>query len=144
MIKVDEPVSYVMSKNLYALNSSDSLYKAKLMFIEYKVRHLPVVEQGRVVGILSWSDLFRNKLVDRSFVDSKKVVEEELIEYRVEQVMTKNPRVLTPDLPLKEALKLLSKEHFHAYPIVEDNKLVGMLTTSDVINYLLEEYEEEV
>ena len=57
--------------------------------------------------------------------------------FTVEQVMAKKIVFISPDTTIKEAAEILSKKEFHALPVVEDNELVGIVTTTDLINYLI-------
>jgi Predicted transcriptional regulator, contains C-terminal CBS domains len=62
----------------------------------------------------------------------------------VSQVMTHRPRVVTASETIFNVAKILSKEEFHALPVVDDmakKKLVGIVTTTDVIRYMLEQYD---
>jgi CBS domain-containing protein len=54
--------------------------------------------------------------------------------------MVRKPTCISPDTMIKEAAEIFLKAEFHALPVVEKNKLVGILTTTDLIKYLLEQY----
>jgi len=57
--------------------------------------------------------------------------------FSIQQVMAKNLFMVAPNSTIKEVAELLSKKEFHALPVVEDNELVGIVTTTDLINYLI-------
>lgn len=132
-------VSTIMTKNVVKLNLQDDLTKAESLFKKHKIRHIPVVNGNRVIGMLSYTDLLRI-----SFVDS--VDEDELIDatvynmFTVEQVMAKNLITISPETTIKEAAEILSNKEFHALPICEGNLLVGIVTTTDLIKYLIDQY----
>jgi CBS domain-containing protein len=54
--------------------------------------------------------------------------------------MVRNPQCITPDTLIKDAAELFLKSEFRALPVVENKKLLGILTTTDLIKYLLEQY----
>ena len=58
----------------------------------------------------------------------------------VEQVMAKNLISVSSQTTIKDAAEILAKKEFHALPVVDNEKLVGILTTTDLINYLLDQY----
>lgn len=60
--------------------------------------------------------------------------------FTIEQVMAKNLVSVTSNSTIKEVAEILSKKEFHALPIVDDNKLVGIVTTTDLINFLIEQF----
>lgn len=132
-------VSTIMTKNVVKLNLQDDLTKAESLFKKHKIRHIPVVNGNRVIGMLSYTDLLRI-----SFVDS--VDEDELIDatvynmFTVEQVMAKNLVTISPETTIKEAAEILANREFHALPICEGDLLVGIVTTTDLIKYLIDQY----
>lgn len=60
--------------------------------------------------------------------------------FSVEQVMSKNLVKVSPDTTIKEVAEILSKREFHALPVVLDELLVGIVTTTDLIKYLIYQY----
>ena len=133
------PVSQIMTKDPVRMNPSQSLYDAALLFEKHGIRHLPVTEGERLVGVLSKSDLLRISYSELS--DDEESVESMVYDaYTIPQVMTKNPLTISADASIKEAATLLSGQPFHSLPVVEDGKLLGIVTTTDLIDYLLEQY----
>lgn len=60
--------------------------------------------------------------------------------FMIEQVMTKNVVAVSPETTMREGAEILSKNEFHALPVCMGNLLVGIVTTTDLIKYLLEQY----
>jgi acetoin utilization protein AcuB len=60
--------------------------------------------------------------------------------YTIPQVMTRIPVTVESDTSIKEVAEILSRQSFHSIPVVDQGKLVGIVTTTDLINYLLEQY----
>ena len=60
--------------------------------------------------------------------------------FTIEQVMAKELISIPSTMIIKEVAEILSKKEFHALPVVDDNKLVGIVTTTDLINYLIAQF----
>ncbi len=138
-----EKVGTVMTKHLYTLNLQDNLHKAQTMMTEYHIRHLPVTSGGELVGIISLTDLQR-----LSFAGSfgAKENDADLAVYdmlTVNQVMRGNPHFVSSNCTLRLAAEKLMIEEFHALPVVDDGKLVGIITTTDVLRFLLNDVKLE-
>ena len=58
----------------------------------------------------------------------------------ISQVMTQKPRTVEASLSIRDVAEILASEEYHALPVVENGQLVGIVTTTDVIKYLLEQY----
>lgn len=138
-MKKREPVSHIMSKQVHTLNLSHSLEDAEKKFKTLKVRHLPVVSGSKLVGIVSLTDLMRFSFVD-SFQDDEPVDTSVYGMLTLEQVMNRKVETIRPETSIREAGEILANREFHALPVVEGEKLVGIVTTTDLINYLLEQY----
>jgi len=138
-----EPVSKIMTKELVTLCLHDDLYKAEKLFKEHHIRHIPVVKNRHIVGMLSLSDLQRI-----SFLDSYDAIEIKIDNaiynmLSIEQIMVKKPIMVTSNISIKSVVEILSKNEFHALPIVDNEILVGIVTTTDILMYLLKQYELE-
>ena len=133
------PVSTIMTKNVVKLNIADDLTKAESLFKKNKIRHIPVVNGNKIIGMLSYTDLLRISFVDA--VDDDEVIDATVYNmFTVEQVMAKNFITINPDTTIKEAAEILSNKEFHALPVCEDNLLIGIVTTTDLIKYLIDQY----
>lgn len=133
------PVSQIMSKKLVTLNPAQTLYDAERLFKKHKIRHIPVVEDGRIIGIISYSDLLRISFAD--MIDDEDEVTSVVYDmYTIPQIMTKTPLTVTSETTVKEVAEILSNQSFHSIPVLENEKLVGIVTTTDLIKYLLEQY----
>jgi CBS domain-containing protein len=134
------PVSTIMSTQLVLLNSTDSLEKAEQLFSKHHIRHIPVVQSRKIVGMLSLTDLLRISFADGAYEDDDEVETIVYDMFTIPQVMAKNVRSVAPDTTIHDVAEILSKEEFHALPIVENDELVGIVTTTDLIRYLLKQY----
>jgi acetoin utilization protein AcuB len=129
-------VSKWMTKSLMTIKPKDSLRHARERLAKYRINQLPVVEGEKLVGIVTDRDirdaypsslrLFYGKDIDE-FGDS----------HTVEEVMTYNVVSVTPQASLREAAQRLRRQRFGALPVVDQGKLVGILTRSDVLDAML-------
>jgi CBS domain-containing protein len=81
-----------------------------------RVSGVPVIKKGDVVGMITRTDLLKNREEDQ-----------------IALLMTRNPIVVTPQTTIIEASKLLLKHHIHRLPVVEDGKLIGIITVADIV-----------
>ena len=103
--------------------------EARALLASETMHHLPVVDEGRLVGIVSTSDLLKLYLLDDHRAGSLATVS---------QIMEDEPMVLHERATLREAAEVLSLGGFHALPIVDEaGRLVGILTSTDLIDHLL-------
>ncbi|MFT5751828.1 MAG: CBS domain-containing membrane protein [Dokdonia sp.] len=139
-MKKRTPVSSIMTKNVITLNTNDTLEIGERLFKENSIRHIPVVKGAHIVGMLSYTDLLRISFADGILEDEEDVDTTVYNMFSIEQVMAKHLVVVNSDTLIKEVAEILSKKEFHALPVVDNEELVGIVTTTDLINYLLEQY----
>jgi predicted transcriptional regulator len=128
-----------MTKNLVKLNLSDDLTKAEILFKKHHIRHIPVVNGNVIIGMLSYTDLLRISFAD-AIEDEDDVDTTVYNMFTVEQVMAKKLVSISPETTIKEAAQILASKEFHALPVCEGDLLVGIITTTDLIKYLIDQY----
>ncbi len=127
-----------MTRKLFTVNPEDSLTKVKEIFDEHHVHHVPVVRYRQIVGIVSKSD-FLHFLHGFKGSDMDKFIDEtRLRAWKAEEIMTKGLAKVDSKEPIRTVLDLFLVNRFHAIPVVDDDELVGMVTTFDVIKALAE------
>lgn len=134
------PVSEIMTKDVITLQSSDSLELAEHLFKSNHIRHMPVVKGEDIIGMLSYTDLLRISFADA--VDEYEETVDTVVYnmFTIEQVMAKNILSVSSNSTIKEVAEILAKKEFHAIPVVDNNKLKGIVTTTDLLNYLIAQY----
>jgi CBS domain-containing membrane protein len=137
------PVSTIMTRNIVKLNLTDDLTKAEMLFKKHHIRHIPVVVGNKIVGMLSYTDLLRISFADAIDDDEDDVDTTVYNMFTVEQVMAKKVVSITSNTTIKEAAEILASHEFHALPVCEGELLVGIITTTDLINYLIDQYKKE-
>ncbi|MDJ0646428.1 MAG: CBS domain-containing protein [Flavobacteriaceae bacterium] len=139
-MKKRSPVSKIMTKDVITISKTDDLTTAEQLFKKNKIRHIPVVSGDEVVGMLSYTDLLRISFADAVYEDEREVDTVVYNMFTIDQVMAKNLVGVSSSATIKEVAEILSEREFHALPVIDDKKLVGIVTTTDLINYLLEQY----
>ena len=126
----DIPIDQVMTPDPATISPQSTVAEARRMLNSNVINHLPVVEDGRLVGIISSSDFLKLHLLDGKlpiFSDAT-----------VNQIMQTKVVVVSKDASLRDAAEKLSVGGFHALPVTgRKRKLVGMVTSSDLIAVLV-------
>lgn len=131
-----EPVIHVMTEDPIALDVNQPLSTARSLLSQGQINHLPVVEEGKLVGIISSSDLIK---LSKMYEDEKSFDEFLDRQYPVAKVMQRNPVSVGVDATIREAAQILAAGSFHALPVVGyNNMLKGIVTSTDLIELLLE------
>lgn len=128
-----------MTENVVKLNINDSLSKAEQLFKKHHIRHIPVVNGSEVVGILSYTDLLKVAIVDYAEDDSE-IVTTTYNLFSLEQVMTKDVVTVVSYTSIREVAQIFLDNDFRALPVLYEDNLVGIVTTTDIIKYLLDRY----
>ena len=125
-----------MTPKLSSLPEDARLLDAALMIRHSGKRHVPIVSaNGKVVGIISDRDVAR--LAPSMLTRMSQEEYNELFEKTpIAQAMTKNPITISPDTPVDEAVSILHGKKIGALLVVENEKLVGILTVSDMLGLL--------
>lgn len=138
-MKRREPISHIMTKNVATVQVSDDLHDVINLVKKNHIRHVPVLEGHDVVGIISSTDI--NRLTFSSLFENQEGADEAILEMlSISQVMTQKPRTVEASLSIRDVAEILASEEYHALPVVENGQLAGIVTTTDVIKYLLEQY----
>lgn len=140
-MKRNEPVSHIMSTQLVTVHHGEPVSRVRQLIRDHGVEHIPVVSGQKLVGIISNSDVLRVSFGDAFQTDERAVDATLDHTMTLEQLMQKNPVAVRENAPIREAAQLLVQGSFHSLPVVSDNqKLVGMLTSTDLIRYLLQQF----
>lgn len=125
----------VMTKNPVTVDSETLILDAQKIMKENNIRRLPVVDKGKLVGIVTLHDLLE---ASPSPATSLSVYELNylLSKIKVKEIMKKNPVTLSPDTPFEEALRVGQEKKIGSFPVVEKGRLVGIATESDIVQIL--------
>jgi len=131
-MKNDIKVSDVMSTRLITLHPKDNLQRAKDVFAEYKIHHIPICVMNEVRGIISLGDiLYLEGMILDSF--DQFLRDKKSQNTPVEDVMTSNPYRTTPTATLSSAIGVMLDNRVNALPVVDNDTLVGLVTSHDIL-----------
>lgn len=126
-------VGEVMSREVQTLGRNDQLALADGVMRAARIRHLPVLdEDGALCGIVSQRDMFRGALA-QALGYGTTAQEKVLTMLRVKEVMTTEVVSVGPEVPLADAARTMLARKIGCLPVVEDGRLVGILTESDFV-----------
>lgn len=135
--------------DLITVTPDENAEKIKSLFESNNFHHLPVVDRGeKLVGIISKEDFLRIAYLLSLNTTGRTYSKKEYGRLEARDIMTSYPMVLDPDDTIGLAADIFLANKFHALPIVEDERLVGLITSHDLLNfsfnspYLKEEEEE--
>lgn len=97
-----------------------------------RIRHLPVVEGGELVGIVSDRDLKRAKASPATSLEAHELTHL-LNRLTMAEIMTRRVITVAPMVPVEEAARVMVREKISALPVIEEGRLVGIVTETDVL-----------
>jgi len=121
-----------MSTNV---DEKTSIHDAKKIMDAHRIRRLPVMKKGKLVGLVT-----KHMLLEASPSPATSLSIHELqyllAKMTVKDIMVKRPYTISPDTPAEEALQLGQEMGYGAFPVMEDGRLVGMVTESDIVRLM--------
>ncbi len=138
-MKKREPVSHIMTKDVITVKENDKLSEVAAIFRKKGIRHLPVKKGGKIIGMISRNDI--NRLTFGALFDNQEGADEAVLQMlTIPQVMTADLRTVSSDTPVREVAEIFSTAEYHSLPVVDDGELRGIVTTTDVIKYMLDQF----
>ncbi|GGA50106.1 CBS domain-containing protein YhcV [Kroppenstedtia guangzhouensis] len=111
----------IMTQNVASVSPQDNVYKAASLMKQHNIGSVPVVENGRVRGMVTDRDLVLRALAEQK---NEQVT--------VGEVMTNQVVTGTPEMSVDEASSLMAQNQIRRLPVVENNQLVGMVSLGDM------------
>jgi acetoin utilization protein AcuB len=125
----------IMSTNVVAVDEKTSIHDARKIMEAHKIRRLPVMKRDKLVGLVT-----KHMLLEASPSPATSLSIHELqyllAKMTVKDIMVKRPHTISPDMPVEEALQLGQEMGYGAFPVVEDGRLVGIATESDIVRIM--------
>jgi len=126
-----------MTGNPFTVTPETSLTETMAVMRTHAVRHLPVVENGKVVGVVSNSDIAKASPSSATSLSSSELTYL-LSKLKISSIMTKHPFTISPDALLEEAAVMMRDHKIEMLPVVADGKLVGVITESTILDAFIE------
>jgi CBS domain-containing protein len=102
-----------------------------------RIRHMPVVDDGKLVGIVSQRDLFRSALIT-ALGFGRKVTSALIKTIKVKEVMTEKVITISPNTSIKDAARQMIDKKIGCLPVVEEDRLIGLVTETDMLRYVVD------
>lgn len=114
---------------VFSVPSNTTVYKALELMLEKGIGALLIIDDGNFVGIFTERDYAR-KLILKGKASK---------ETPISEVMTRNPITVTPDTSIEDCMKIMSDKKFRHLPVMDNNKLAGLISVGDVVKFIIEE-----
>lgn len=130
-------VGHRMTRNPLTATPHMALKAASELLQKHRIRHLPVVDRGKLVGIVTDRDIRRALPSDATSLEVHELLYL-LDKVEVQEIMTKELTTATPDTPVEEAARLMVEKKIGGLPVLEGERLVGIITETDVLTAFVE------
>jgi acetoin utilization protein AcuB len=125
----------IMSTNVVAVDEKTSIHDAKKIMAAHRIRRLPVMKKDKLVGLVT-----ERMLLEASPSPATALSIHELhyllAKMTVKDIMVKKPFTISPDMPPEDALQLGQEMGYGGFPVVENGRLVGVVTESDIVRLM--------
>ena len=141
-VKAEPSVRDIMTSSPVSLQKDDKLSLAEEVMTGGRIRHLPILDGERLVGVLSEADLFHSafKVLHFRPDEQRKFVKS----LKVEDVMSKQVVSVPADTSMRAAARLMMEKKLGCLPVVAGERLCGLVTKSDMLRCLAERKEEDL
>lgn len=128
------PIASIMTKDVVCVSPDQKIIDIKHIYEKQDFHHhIPVTKNGKLVGMVSLVD-FMYRIQGAGLDDSTPVYKA----LKVKDIMTANPFALEQTASIEEAAQILKKGDYHALPILDGDRVTGIVSTADMIRYFLE------
>jgi acetoin utilization protein AcuB len=126
-------VKELMSTKLITVSPNDKLDRVFFLYNFENIRHLPVVENNKLVGILSDRDLKKILGPKKTIVENSDGTTVQLSTRKVKNIMRRGVLTIEPEQRAADAAAIMAKKKIGALPVIHKNKLVGIITATDIL-----------
>ncbi|GCD77974.1 membrane protein [Thermaurantimonas aggregans] len=135
-MNLDIPITEIMTKQVLTIDVKKHPADAEKLMKKHKIRHVPVVKAGKIVGMLSLTDLLRISFADAVTEDDFSPEVYDM--FTIDQLMNRHVKALSPADTVRTAAELFVNNPIHALPVVNDaGEPIGIVTTTDLIKLML-------
>jgi acetoin utilization protein AcuB len=124
-------VADYMTRSPHSIGFDQPVSRAQELMSQHRIRHLPVLAGGKLVGVLSERDV--------AFIEGLREVEPRTL--HVEQAMTPIPYATTPETPLVKVAREMFEHRYGSAVVLEDGHVIGVFTTTDALRALTDALE---
>jgi acetoin utilization protein AcuB len=132
-----------MTETVLAVETFDSIAIARQLMAKHRVNQLPVLDDDRLVGIVTDRDI-RDAYPTSLMINRTDEIDRFAERVTVEEVMTHDVFIVRPETPLATAVGLLRRHRIGSLPVLRNQKLVGIITRSDILDFVLRDNVKRV
>lgn len=134
----------LMTKHAFSVRPDVSLSAVRDLMDDKNIRHVPVVDEGgQVVGLVSQRDLLRSAIAP--VTDMPLTTQSEIMhQVKVADMMTRDVETVDADQPIAIAAQIMLENKYGCLPVVEEDRLIGILTEADFVRHLAETNDDRV
>ena len=126
-----------MTETVLAVETFDSIAIARQLMAKHRVNQLPVLDKDNLVGIVTDRDI-RDAYPTSMMINRTEEIDRFAEKITVEEVMTHDVFIVRPETALATAVGLLRRHRIGSLPVLKGQKLVGIITRSDILDYVLQ------
>jgi len=134
MISVKKLLKDKPQSNIWSVSPDNTVIEALFLMGEKNIGAVVVLEDEKLVGIFSERDYARKGIVQGRKAKSTPIRE----------VMTPKVFTVTTDMDIRECMKLFSEKKFRHLPVMDEEKVVGILSIGDIVNSIMHEQKEHI
>jgi acetoin utilization protein AcuB len=129
-------VKEIMAQNVYTVKSTDNAFHAFSEMMQHGVRHLPVMQRSKMVGIISDRDI-RQSIFPWKEKVGEKAFFAKVSEFKISSVMKTEVISVLPETTIEEAAHLIQIHQIGCLPVCKKGKILGIITKSDIIDIFI-------
>ena len=140
-VLMDETVEDVMIKDVITTTPGTPIESCSKIMVRNNLRRIPVVEEGKLIGIVTSTDILRFFGDKKMFASMTSTSGLDVLKQKISEIMQPNISVIEPNIRLGDLCGLFAEKNIGGAPVVEDDKLVGIITERDILNTVLAKKE---
>jgi acetoin utilization protein AcuB len=125
-----------MTTSVVTISKNTTLPQARQIMLQHNIRHLPVVSDGELVGIVTWGDIRRESASNATSL-TRWELNTILDALPVRRFMTASPLTVTPLTGVARAAQIMVEEKIGGLPVMDQGRLVGIITESDILRIVI-------
>jgi len=138
-VRKNIPVSTIMTKEVITAHVAQPLSEVRKLITDNDFHHIPIVSGESLVGMITASDILG--LSVEGIGSDQRAMDAYLDhQFSVESVMRKELKTIPTDSTIRDAAEILATGEFHAVPVVSDNSFAGIVTSTDLIRFLRDQF----
>ena len=139
-MKKNDPISKVMSATVAIAQVGQPLSEVRKMMCDLHIHHVPIADGKKLVGLVSFTDMMKINLVING-ADERSIGAIIDVNFSIADIMSTQLTTIKITDSIRQASELLIKGHFHSLPVIDEHgNIVGIVTSTDLIRYLHEQY----